>query len=637
MRPRRRGILEVAIRATAVGVGLGLAASAGTIALSTGLAEQPDKALWLAGLIVCVYVGLAWGAVALLSIAGAALAFGGAPGRTLVSAPVVWTIALLLVGRGALKDAGYAFPAFQPWRSWSTLLLAALASLAAVWSIRRRLETGPRWHRLEWALAGLAPLGVLLALGFFAQAPPEAGREPVDPGVALAPRFDPEPAEAFASSRAEARPRVLLVGVDGASWDRIDAGIAAGRLPTFQRLVERGRRAALASLYPTHSPRIWTTIATGVSPEEHGIDHFYHVHLPRLGVEALRVPRAADLVEDVLESLGELRRVPVTSSLRRRKALWNLADEAGLRSVLIGLWASWPPEPLRNGVVVSDHAGLAHGARTDGAGTRRSRESVTIHPAALEERLASLQRSPESVTREELARFLPVDDALWREFESVEGFSEDEKLSAFRSSHLIDAFRFAVARELWSAERPDLLFVYVKALDELSHFFYEAGVPEAPDLGWKPVDIARYAEVVDRVYEWTDRELAPLVAAVDQDPGVVLIVMSDHGWEREWDGGYNHNFAPPGILVFYGAGVCRGECPTLGDPSVYDVAPTVLERLRLPLSGEFRGRPLSHAFVDPHPPVRVAGYGGPLEVARGVASERDAALNEKLEALGYVE
>jgi hypothetical protein len=414
--------------------------------------------------------------------------------------------------------------------------------------------------------------------------------------------------------------------------------VATGRLPTFERLLLGGRRAPLGTLYPTHSPLIWNTIATGVAPEEHGIEDFYMTQLPRLDVELLRIPQSLDLLEDSLDGLGELRRVPVTSSLRRRKAIWNLADEAGLRSAVIGFWASWPPEPLAHGVVVSDHASLAKRQEwLDRGKTSRFTSGSTTHPAGLEAELAPLQRSPDSVTREELARFLPVDDTLWREFQEVREFSKEVDLSAFRSSHLNDAFYFAAARRLWESQRPDLLFVYVKAVDELSHFFYEAGVPEAAQLGRSPEEIARYGGVVDRVYEWTDAELAPLVDAVDRDGDAVLVVVSDHGWEREPDGGYNHNFRPPGILLVYGAGVCAKQCPPIGDATVFDVAPTVLERLRLPLSEELRGRPLVEAFDEARPLVRVPQYGRPLGRARNVASDVDAELTEKLEALGYVE
>ena len=53
--------------------------------------------------------------------------------------------------------------------------------------------------------------------------------------------------------------------------------------------------------------------------------------------------------------------------------------------------------------------------------------------------------------------------------------------------------------------------------------------------------------------------------------------------------------------------------------------------------GDVGVRPLNDAFATPNPIVQIARYGAPRHTIRAVASPIDAALNEKLEALGYVE
>ena len=70
--------------------------------------------------------------------------------------------------------------------------------------------------------------------------------------------------------------RVVFVGVDGAAWRVIDPMLRKGELPHFASLVERGCRGSLKSLYPSWSPVIWTSIATGVPVREHGIKDFTH-------------------------------------------------------------------------------------------------------------------------------------------------------------------------------------------------------------------------------------------------------------------------------------------------------------------------------------------------------------------------
>jgi predicted AlkP superfamily pyrophosphatase or phosphodiesterase len=625
--------LELWVRASAIGVVLGLASAAELVRLSPDLRSSVYGGVVFASLLVCLYTAVTWGAAAVLGITERLLRRIGTPRGGLVSARFLWGGALVFALHVAINESKIFVEAIEATKLPLRIGLGAGgAALLASAIVRPREAAGA--HRTERLLAlALLPAVVLAATHYATPAPSAA--EPNDTAtINLAPRFDAEPQ---IRPLAVDRPRILVVGLDGASWDRIDRGIAEGRLPTFERLVRRGRRAPLRSFTPTYSPVIWTSIFTGVPGELHGVEVFYLYQVPGLGVQDLRIPRPFDWVEEFLEWTGDLRRVPVTSSLRVRKAVWNLADEAGLGTAVLGLWATWPPERLRHGHVVSDHASLARRYEwLSRRKTSRLTTGVTTHPPELEARLEDLQRSPSSVTREELGRFLPVDDGVWEEFESAERFSKGDPLSVFRSSHLNDAFFLAAADRLWKEERPDLMVVYAKAIDELSHFFYDAGVPEAATFEWSAEEIERYGGVVDHAYAWTDRRLAPLVRAVEGDPGALLVVVSDHGWEKEPDGTYDHNFAPPGVLIVYGADVCTGECPPLGDPSVFDITPTILERLGLPLSEEMRGKPIP-AFRTPRQVRRVARYGARIGRARAVASEIDPELNEKLEALGYAD
>jgi hypothetical protein len=615
-------------RGAAIGAALGLGAAAATVhGTPAALRSDPTGALELAALFVSVYAAVGLAAVPLL----------GAVARGLGAARALWPLALLGVAFAFWNEAARTVDAVAPWRIVGRVALGA-AAIAALWrSVAAPRAAGPFARRVETALAVLLVPAALGVAGFYRRPLPSAAAEAAPEAVlALAPRFAPEPRAAFAHVGDPDRPRVLLIGVDGASWDRLDRGIASGALPTFALLRAIGVHAPLRSDVPTYSPRLWTSIATGVRAEQHGVESFYLYQLPRLGIDNLQLPRSVGLARAFLERTGELGFVPATSSLRRRKAIWNLADEAGLGSAVIGLWATWPPESLAHGVVVSDHASLARQQEWMDRGKTSEGARVTTWPPALAASLAPLQRTPDSVTREELGAFVALDDETWRAFESVHRFSKEVPLSAFRSSHLNDAFYARAAEQIWRERRPDFLFVYLRAVDELSHFFYEAGVPEAGQLGWSDADRRRFAGVVDSAYAATDRAIAPLVQAALESRDTLVVVVSDHGWVREPSGRYNHNYAPPGILLVAGAGVCARDCASLGKPSIYDVAPTVLERLGLPLSGELVGRPLREAFAAPRETTRVAAYGAPLGASRAIASGADAEMREKLEALGYV-
>jgi type I phosphodiesterase/nucleotide pyrophosphatase len=75
--------------------------------------------------------------------------------------------------------------------------------------------------------------------------------------------------------------RVVLLGVDGASWSVIDPLLAEGALPHFAALARDGVSAELATVEPVNSPTVWTSIATGRSPEAHGITNFFDTALDR--------------------------------------------------------------------------------------------------------------------------------------------------------------------------------------------------------------------------------------------------------------------------------------------------------------------------------------------------------------------
>src|SRR5690349_17172907 len=67
-------------------------------------------------------------------------------------------------------------------------------------------------------------------------------------------------------------PRPLVViGVDGLEWRLVLDLAKAGRMREITRIVNEGTSARLSTLEPALSPPIWTSMATGVVPERHGI------------------------------------------------------------------------------------------------------------------------------------------------------------------------------------------------------------------------------------------------------------------------------------------------------------------------------------------------------------------------------
>lgn len=141
--------------------------------------------------------------------------------------------------------------------------------------------------------------------------------------------------------RVGGKPRVLLIGLDGVSWDLLNVMIKAGELPNFARLQENGAWGVLESEAPVPPMSIWATIATGRTAADH------HV----IG------PIVYDAVNKVL-----------LEPERESSAIWEIAAAEGIPAGVIGWPGSAPvPEPVR--VAVDDLAyyrGLGLPVRQEG-------------------------------------------------------------------------------------------------------------------------------------------------------------------------------------------------------------------------------------------------------------------------------
>jgi tetratricopeptide (TPR) repeat protein len=156
------------------------------------------------------------------------------------------------------------------------------------------------------------------------------------------------------------RPRVIFVGLDGADWQLLDEYIADGTMPNLARLVHEGQRGPLLTQHPPLSPLVWTTMMTGVSPLEHRILDFTRYN---------PVTRALE---------------PITSDERAVPAIWNMAAAKGKRVDVLGMWATYPPEP---GVILTDRDGSLHANAASSASDAYERvvsETEQIHGAALD-------------------------------------------------------------------------------------------------------------------------------------------------------------------------------------------------------------------------------------------------------------
>jgi hypothetical protein len=77
-------------------------------------------------------------------------------------------------------------------------------------------------------------------------------------------------------------PKLMLIGIDSATWHVMTPLIERGELPNLGRLIREGAHGPLRTFFPTLSPLVWSTISTGKSPEKHGMKSFATLKIPGL-------------------------------------------------------------------------------------------------------------------------------------------------------------------------------------------------------------------------------------------------------------------------------------------------------------------------------------------------------------------
>jgi hypothetical protein len=437
----------------------------------------------------------------------------------------------------------------------------------------------------------------------------------------------PAPAE----PAARVGPRLLVFGIDGATWTVIDRLFAEGRLPNLGRLVREGSRAPLRTLRPTHSPPIWTTIATGVLPEVHGIEGF-----------TVRIP-------------GTGRTTLPSSTQRRAAAVWNILSEHGYRVGVANWWATYPAEPI-SGFVISDRASPVRRASyrstlqlSDSSVAQRS--AGETHPPELAAELDRILGATHEPDPALLGRLAPLGPELLAELRAQRVYSRENRLSVLKFTLLQDLEVAAASLHAMERHSPEVMLHFFAGIDAIEHHFWKYMEPER----FPPVpsaELAVFGGLIDRYYELTDEALGRFLAAYGEARPNAIVV-SDHGHEANprhgtrdargqarWASG-GHDDAPDGILVLSGPDLVRGA--ELAHPSVVDVAPTLLALLGVPVGDDMSGRVLDEAiepaFLAAHPVRRVASHTRGARAAGGapVASEADAAVEARLRALGYVE
>lgn len=395
-------------------------------------------------------------------------------------------------------------------------------------------------------------------------------------------------------------------------------------------------------------PVTWTVIATGRDLSAHGIWDYQTRAVKGLPASFSIGPNQIglfELVHSVLPFFRMTRAVPVKSYMRESKGLWNMAADAGLRSVVVNWWVSWPAERVR-GSVVSDHAWLKlTGEIEDTTGA----PNLPRYSAGVQTPGHGMQGASSPLRPDGEPLFLEREtwpSTLLIELSVLAGSALPETLAArfgpLPSTEALDTFEkwripadvlrsdlFYAQSAAWLLERghPELWMLHLPGPDILRRVLLKHALP--------PPEREQARREVLRAY-WTTLE--PALRAATMPPGAkpattLLLALPGLSWPET-------PARNAGLLAAAGPDARPG---TWSPPvRLAEITPTVLWLLGLPASREMDGTPRTDAWtgsaVAALTPVRwIPSYGRQettgLEQAAGTL---DQEMMERFRSLGYI-
>jgi len=476
--------------------------------------------------------------------------------------------------------------------------------------------------------------------------------------------------------------KVLLIGIDAATWKLTMPLVKAGKLPNIKKLMLSGAYGNLTTFDPTSSPIIWTSIATGKVKEKHGIDGF------------------------VRQINGK--EIPLTSNVRKAKAIWNILSDNGISVSVIGWWNSWPAEQV-NGTIVSSYI-----------------QPETIHtkgPKGYIYQDIPQQTYPPELMSELWPLIQSGEENGQKIFHQIFNQIEENILNPIQKSAL-ENIKFVCIRDetfsqiglyLQKQYTPEFLAVYFGGIDNISHRLWKYTQPNALNFKVSEKEQEIFGGVIINYYQYIDKTIGKFVDSSDKN--TMIIIVSDHGIHPAKNHKHrtfsdltgSHRGDDPGIFIISGqntrtfrqrtpfnnfqnvmrqflekyterrfwlfddaewfrciqlykgheqfvtqhrhlrkrravgfVGATLSKLGLLKQVSVFDIAPTILYVFDLPVAQDMDGRVITEAFTPEFLESNPVNYIESYEDAedgvddRPIESAMDEEIKERLRGLGYI-
>lgn len=261
--------------------------------------------------------------------------------------------------------------------------------------------------------------------------------------------------------------RVLVIGLDGATFNLIRPWIREGRLPNLAKLLENGVSGELESTIPPVTFPAWMSFATGKNPG-------------KLGIYDLTKRRKSSYIVQ-LANPGSL----------REKLLWNILNDYVIRTGIVNVPGTFPPREV-DGFMIT------------GMFTPSERENF-CYPTGLKTKLNL------GVGKYEL------DVDHWKYFDEGRFLKDINRVTAKREK---------VAEYLIKAFDVQFFMIVFTSPDRIQHVMWKYMDANHPQHDLERAQ--QYSNAIKAYWQKLDRIVGKLIWAFG-DEGTVL-VLSDHGF-----------------------------------------------------------------------------------------------------------
>ncbi len=262
--------------------------------------------------------------------------------------------------------------------------------------------------------------------------------------------------------------KVVVIGLDGATFDLIKPWIAEGCLPNLERLINEGCSGPLQSTMQPITAPAWTTFITGVNQGKHGLFNFVQRRANDYGLKV------------------------TNGSHNAAPTIFDIASQHNLRAAAINIPYTFPPRAI-NGVMV-------------GGPFTPIVSPQLVHPPQFFD----------------ILKEIAPDYFVMPDYDSQHA----DPLGDYAKKLLVDIeLREKLSLHLLQQETWDLFMVVFMATDEAHHAYWACMEADDDD------EMSKYRQVIQKVYERTDRAIGSIIENIPpaQRNETTIFIVSDHG------------------------------------------------------------------------------------------------------------